>query len=323
MDIRHITLYGAGLIGTGWASYLISRGFRDVRVYDLDEDRLAQARARIEDQLNFLSSEDIVTPAQAEEGLAALRFTADPETALKDADLIQENGPEHPDIKRSILAVIEKHCPPDALICTSTSGIPLKTIIEGAVNPGRIVGAHPYHPVYLLPLVELAGGEKTKKEYLERAKDFFESIGKVVVTLKKESPGYIASHLMSALFRECVNLISQGVCTMEDIDTAFCYGPGLRYALMGPCTVLQLAGGDAGIAGTLFGGIGHSGDNWLESFANWTVYPPETGPFFRSCQQQMNENLARRDPQHGRNNAEIELFRDRGLAGLLRHHGML
>lgn len=323
MEIQHITLYGAGLIGSGWATHLICCGKRGVVVYDLDEAQLERAKERVEEDLKLLAAEGVLTGEEAEEGLTSLCFTTERALALKDADLVQESGPENLELKRAILADIEEHCRPDTVICTSTSGIMVREIARDAKHPERVVGAHPYHPVYLLPLVEIIRGESTGEGYLKAAYDFYKSIRKEPIILKKESPGYIASHLMSALFRECVNLISQGVGTMEDIDTAFCYGPGLRYALMGPCTVLQLAGGDTGLAGTLFGGIGSSGGNWMESFANWTVYPPETRLFFETCQRQMDEELSRRDELHGRTNAEIELFRDRGLIRLLRYHGKL
>ena len=323
MQIQNITLYGAGLIGSGWATHLLCCGKRGVVVYDLAESALDRARERIQNGLNFLVSQDILTKAQADEGYTSLVFTTEADVALKDADLIQESCPENLELKRKVLADIEARCRCDAIICTSTSGIMVREIARDAVHPERVIGAHPYHPVYLLPLVEMIRGDKTGEEYMRAAYDFYKSVRKEPVILKKESPGYIASHLMSALFRECVNLISQGVGTMEDIDTAFCYGPGLRYALMGPCTVLQLAGGDHGIAGTLFGGIGNSGGNWLESFANWTVYPPETQPFFQTCQEEMNKEMSHRDALHGRTNAEMELFRDKGLVALLRHHGKL
>lgn len=323
MSIRRITLYGAGLIGSGWLTNLIVCGGYELTVYDVDEASFTRCKERTKNSLEFLAGEGAIAPEDAEARLEQVVFTTDRAAALSRADLIQENCPEQLELKQKVLADIEEYCRPDAVICTSTSGIMVGQIAQNAQHPERVIGAHPYHPVYLLPLVEMIGGDRTDEVYMQAAYKFYKDIGKEPVILKKESPGYIASHLMSALFRECVNLISQGVGTMEDIETAFCYGPGLRYALMGPCTVLQLAGGDYGIAGTLFGGIGSSGGNWLESFANWTVYPPETQPFFQTCQEEMNKLISRRDELHGRTNTEIELFRDKGLVKLLQHHGKL
>lgn len=311
------------MIGSGWLTNLITCGGFKLTVYDLEEASFEQCKKRTNEALNFLVEEGVLSAADATQRMSDVVFTTDCEAALKDADLIQENCPESLELKQSVLADIEKFCRTDAIICTSTSGIMVGQIAQNANHPERVIGAHPYHPVYLLPLVEMVRGDKTEERYLQAAYDFYKSIGKEPVILKKECPGYIASHLMSALFRECVNLISQGVGTMEDIETAFCYGPGLRYALMGPCTVLQLAGGDNGLAGMLFGGVGNSGGNWLESFANWTVYPPETNLFFQTCQDEMNKVMARRDALHGKNNSEIELFRDKGLVKLLQHHGKL
>lgn len=185
------------------------------------------------------------------------------------------------------------------------------------------MGAHPYHPVYLLPLVELVKGEKTNSECLKALVQFYRSIRKEPVVLHKECPGYIASRLMSVLFRESTYLIQSGVATMEDIDTAFTYGPGMRYGLIGINMTLQLAGGDQGLAGTLFSGVGTSGGNWMESFANFTKWPEDYFSFWQTCQRQMDCEMAHRDDLHGKNNAEIERFRDRGLVKLLRHHGRL
>lgn len=323
LSIRKVTLFGAGLIGSGWLTSLIACGTVSVTVYDLNEEALERCRKRTLDALKMLISHGILTEHEVEQRMACVSFTTNLRSALREADMIQENCPESPELKQTVLKEIEENCRPDSIICTSTSGILIGQIIKNAIHPERVIGAHPYHPVYLMPLVELIRSEKTDERYLRAAFDFYKSIGKEPIILKKECPGYIGSHLMSALFRECVNLISQGVGTMEDIETAFCYGPGLRYALIGPCTVLQLAGGERGLAGTLFGEIGCSGKNWMESFANWTAYPPETEPFFQSCQDEMNEFMKRRDSIHGKNNAEIEQFRDEGLIKLLQHHGKL
>ena len=190
-------------------------------------------------------------------------------------------------------------------------------------HPERLIGAHPYHPVYLLPLIELVKGERTDPVCLETLVEFYRSIRKEPVVLKKECPGYIASRLMSVLFRESTHLIQSGVATMEDIDTAFTYGPGMRYGLIGINMTLQLTGGDYGLAGALFSGIGTSGGNWMESFANFTQWPEDYISFWKTCQKQMDREMANRDEVHGRSNPEIERFRDRGLVKLLRHHGKL
>lgn len=323
MKIQHVTLYGAGLIGSGWATHLLCCDFPEITLYDVSEDALDRARRRVRADLEFLAGEGVLTEEQLLERMGRLRFTCDREEALARADLIQENCPENLELKQSVMADIEEFCRPDAIIASSTSGISATLIARKMARPERLVGAHPYHPVYLLPLIELVKGERTDPECLDTLTAFYRSVRKEPVALKKECPGYIASRLMSVLFRESVHLIQSGVATMEDIDTAFTYGPGMRYGLIGINMTLQLTGGEHGLAGALFGGIGTSGGNWMESFANFTQWPEDYLPFWQTCQKQMDQEMANRDEVHGRSNAEIERFRDRGLVRLLQHHGKL
>ena len=318
-----MTLYGAGLIGSGWATHLMCCDFPNVTLYDIREEALDQARRRIQHDLEFLVGESVLKEEQALERMGRLRFTCDQREALADADLIQENCPENLELKQTVVAAIEMSCRPDTIIASSTSGISATLIAKNMNHPERLMGAHPYHPVYLLPLVELVKGEKTNSECLKALVQFYRSIRKEPVVLHKECPGYIASRLMSVLFRESTYLIQSGVATMEDIDTAFTYGPGMRYGLIGINMTLQLAGGDQGLAGTLFSGVGTSGGNWMESFADFTKWPEDYFSFWQTCQRQMDCEMAHRDDLHGKNNAEIERFRDRGLVKLLRHHGRL
>ena len=323
MEIKNITIYGAGLIGCGWGTQLLTVGNRKITVFDISEEILNEAKKRIFHDLSFLVSEGVLSDEDVRKQINDVTFTTSRQEALRYADIIQENGPENMDIKQEIIADIENYCRADALICSSTSGISISEIGKNAVHPERIIGAHPYHPIYLLPLVEIIKSEKTDPEYLNTAYDFYKSIRKEPVILKKECPGYIGSRLMSVLFRECVNMIIGGVATMEDVDKAFTFGPGLRYALMGPNLVLQLAGGNQGIFGLLCGDIGNSSGDWMKSFANWEEWPSYSMNFFATCQEQMNELLENRDIKFGKTNSEIEMFRDRGLIKLLQYHGKL
>lgn len=321
--ITSVTIYGAGLIGSGWATHLICCGFPSVTVYDLSQEQLDKVRMRIYQDLRLLVQEGVLDEETSRARLAGIHFTTDRVQALEQAQLIQENCPENLELKQQVMLDIEACCSPNALIASSTSGISVTKITQRIAHPERVVGAHPYHPVYLLPLVELVRGEKTDPACVDRLVSFYRALRKEPVVLKKECPGYIASRLMSVLFRESTHLIHEGVATMEDIDTAFTYGPGMHYSLMGINMTLQLAGGERGLAGTLFSGIGTSGGNWMESFANFTQWPKDYLPFWQTCQEQMNQEMAHRDNLHGRTNAEIEQFRDRGLIRLLRHHGKL
>lgn len=323
MKIDKIALYGAGLIGSGWATHLLLKGVTNLVIYDLDDDKTASSKKMIQDNLSFIVREKVITSEQKDALLETLSFTTDTEAAVKNADLIIENGPENLQIKRSIIAAVETYCRPDAIITSSTSGILIDEIAKDALYPQRIIGVHPYHPVYLLPLVEILKGKKLEEKYLNTALDFLRSIDKKPVVLLKESPGYIASHLMFALWRETLHLATEGIATLKDIDDAFLYGPGLRYGLLGIHMVYQLAGGVGGIQGFVDSPLFSSGEKWLKSLANWETFPPEVYDYLNTAQNQINEIFAENDQYHGRNNLEISDFRDRGLIKLLQHHQLI
>ena len=169
ISIQNVTLYGAGLIGSGWATHLMCCDFPNVTLYDIREEALDQARRRIQHDLEFLVGESVLKEEQALERMGRLRFTCDQREALADADLIQENCPENLELKQTVVAAIEMSCRPDTIIASSTSGISATLIAKNMNHPERLMGAHPYHPVYLLPLVELVKGEKTNPLAMEMA----------------------------------------------------------------------------------------------------------------------------------------------------------
>ena len=159
---------------------------------------------------------------------------------------------------------------------------------------------------------------------LEQALAFFRSVGKKPVVLKKDSPGYIGSRLMLTLFRECVNIVLDGICTLEDLDTAFTFGPGMRYALMGPYLVYQLTGGENGFRGTMCGPMGRSSEQWLKSLSTWDHWPEEAKRFFETtAPEEIARVMARRTPGTGRTTEELAAFRDKGLLKLLDYHQLI
>jgi carnitine 3-dehydrogenase len=323
LNTDKVTLYGTGLIGAGWATQLLLKGLKNITMFDISEEGLSNGNKILNRNLDFLISEKVITETEKTQFLDDVKFTSDVETAVADADIIIENGPEIVSVKQDIIAAVEDKCRGDAIITSSTSGILISDIIHNAKHPERILGAHPYHPVYLLPLLEIVKSEKTGAEYLEAALEFFRSVGKKPVVLQKESDGYIGSRLMTTLLRESVSMITNGVCTMQDIDDAFLYGPGMRYALFGIFATLQLGGGEGGLKGMLCGPIGSSTNKWIGSFCNWDHWPQEALDFFDNSQTEMNKMLAKRDCLHGRDNKELESFRDKGLVEILKIHGMI
>lgn len=321
MTIKNVTCYGTGLIGSAWiTSYLITGGLT-ITAYDLDMDKLDAARASILSQLAFLVDEGIITQEDRDTRLGSVHFTTNPQEALRNADFIQENGPENLALKQDIIATIERYCRPDAIIASSTSGLLISDISAKAAHPERIVGGHPYNPVHLIPLVEMTKCDKTDPNVLQAAYDFYKALRKEPVILQKEAKGFICNRLQVAILREATDLVNRGVCSIDEVDRALCYGPGLRFALMGPHAIFQLTGGAYGIAGALKH-IGAAMPAWLEDMATWTEFP---GIYQDPAliQKMTNEALALRTEEQGRDTAGLMRFRDKGLVTLLKYHGKL
>jgi 3-hydroxyacyl-CoA dehydrogenase len=187
-------------------------------------------------------------------GLAAgasqsnLKFTTDLAKAISGVDLVQENGPERIDFKQKLYGQLDELLPPDVIVASSSSGLKMSDIQLGAKShPERCVIAHPFNPPHLIPLVEIVGGAKTSEATKRRAEEFYTSIGQRTVRLNKEMPGHVANRLQSTLAREVYYLVSEGVVSAADVDTALCWGPGLRWGIMGQLMLNHLGGGPGGI----------------------------------------------------------------------------
>ena len=178
----------------------------------------------------------------------ALPISADIAQALSGADLVQENGPERIDFKQKLYGQLDEMLPPDVIIASSSSGLTMSEIQKGAAtHPERCVIAHPFNPPHLIPLVEIVGGAKTSQETIARAEEFFAALGKKTIRLNKEVPGHVANRLQAALAREVYHLVADGVVSASDVDTALCWGPGLRWGIMGNLMLNHLGGGQGGI----------------------------------------------------------------------------
>jgi 3-hydroxyacyl-CoA dehydrogenase len=163
-------------------------------------------------------------------------------------DLVQENGPERIDFKRKLYGQLDELLAPDVIIASSSSGLTMSEIQSGArSHPERCVIAHPFNPPHLIPLVEIVGGAKTSEATIQRAAEFYTSIGQRTVRLNKEMPGHVANRLQAALAREVYYLVAEGVVSAADVDTALSWGPGLRWGIMGNMMLNHLGGGQGGI----------------------------------------------------------------------------
>ncbi len=241
--IKKITVVGTGVIGNGWIARFLSQGY-DVIATDPApgaEQRMLQAVERAWSKLEK-------TGLSKGASIERLTFEPDLEKAVSEADLIQENAPEREELKKELLAKIDQFSHPDTIIASSTSGYKPSTLQEYCRNhPERVIVAHPFNPVYLIPLVELVAGELTARDIMEKAETFYTSINMKTLIVRNEIEGHIADRLMEALWREALHLVNDGIATTEEVDAAIVYGAGLRWALMGPFLTFHLAGGEQGI----------------------------------------------------------------------------
>ena len=240
--IKKIGIVGCGVIGAGWAARCLYRGF-DVVATDPGPNAEALLKEVIENSESAL--EKIVFIPKEKRG--KLTFIKDLAEAVKDVDFIVESAPEVETIKVALLANITKSCKPDIIIGTSTSGLLPSNLQAEMVNPERLVVAHPFNPVYLLPLVEVVGGKKTSPEAITTAMDFFKIIGMHPLKVRNEIDGFLADRLLEAVWREILHLVNEDIANTDELDQAIIYGAGLRWAFMGTNLTYWLAGGKQGM----------------------------------------------------------------------------
>jgi 3-hydroxyacyl-CoA dehydrogenase len=310
-EIKTVAGIGGGVIGGSWAVLFAMKG-HDVYLYDINDDCIANDKKTIEKNLAFLAETGAIQ--SADEVHARIHYTTSMEEAVKDAKFIQESGPERLNIKHSMLASIEEFAPVDAIIATSASGLPLGQITENAVHPERCVGGHPYNPPHLIPLVEITKTEKTDPANVQVAKEFYQSLGKEPIVLQKDCPGYICNRLQLAVFREMVDLVERGVCTVEEADKALTFGPAIRWAIFGHNMIMQLGNKDglAGMMDMLGGGFNLCGD-----IANWQEIPAS---YKEKGQAGVLEEMKNFSDEIGHTNEECTAYRDKMLIEILKLH---
>jgi len=240
---HQLSVIGTGVIGNGWIARALARGW-DVVAFDPAPDAESRTRAFINNAWPALERLGLAEGASR----GRLRFADSLEAAAAGADLIQENVPERLELKREILSALDAAAEPGVIIGSSTSGFKPSDLQRDCNRaPGRVIVAHPFNPVYLLPLVELVGGAATSQPELEQARQFYQDLDMRPLVVRREIEGHIADRLMEALWREALHLVNDGVATTEEVDAAVVYGCGLRWALMGTFLTFHLAGGEQGM----------------------------------------------------------------------------
>src|SRR5262245_38933543 len=241
--IRRIAIIGTGVIGASWTALFLAKGLQIVAT-DPAPNADAALRKFVENAWPALKRLGL-SPGASQSNL---KLTADLAQAVAGVDLVQENGPERIDFKQKLYGQLAELLPPDVIIASSSSGLTMSEIQKGAAShPERCVIAHPFNPPHLIPLVEIVGGVKTSEATIRRAAEFYTSIGQKTVRLNKEMPGHVANRLQGALAREVYYLVAEGVVSAADVDTALCWGPGLRWGIMGNMMLNHLGGGPGGI----------------------------------------------------------------------------
>ena len=300
--IRRIAIIGTGVIGASWTALFLAKGL-EVVATDVAPDAETSLK-------RFVKA---AWPALQRLGLAAgasqsrLTFTKDLPAAVLSADFVQENGPERIDFKKKLYQQLDELLPADVIIASSSSGLTMTEIQSAcSLHPERCVIGHPFNPPHLVPLVEIVGGAKTSEATIERASAFYTGLGKQVVRLRKEVPGHVANRLQAALAREVYYLVAQGVVSVTDVDKALCWGPGLRWGIMGQVLLNHLGGGQ--------GGIEHFFEQFTGPMTAWwkVLGSPELTPQVR---QELIDGL--HQEVGSRSIAELEAQRDEILLGLL------
>jgi 3-hydroxyacyl-CoA dehydrogenase len=302
MPIRQIAIIGTGVIGASWTALFLANGL-DVIATDIAPDAETSLRRFVKAAWPALERLGLAPGASQ----SRLTFTADLPAAVRAADFVQENGPERIDFKKKLYGQLDELLPPDVIIASSSSGLTMSEIQQGArSHPERCVIGHPFNPPHLVPLVEIVGGAKTSEATIQRASEFYTSLGKQTVRLRKEVPGHVANRLQAALAREVYYLVADDVVSVTDVDKALCWGPGLRWGIMGQVLLNHLGGGQ--------GGIEHFFDQFTGPMTAWwkVLGSPELTPDVR---RKLIDGL--HAEVGSRSIPELEAQRDEILLGLL------
>jgi carnitine 3-dehydrogenase len=307
--VATVTVVGTGVIGGGWAAHFLRLGY-EVVAWDPGPD----APSRLSSLL------DTAWPSLERLGLGAgasrdrLRWASTLEGALADTDFVQESSPEVLDAKIALVAQIDRLTSPEVVVASSTSGLLMSDMAVECENPGRFLVGHPFNPPYLIPLVEVVGGRTSDADAVAWTEAFYTAAGKMPLTLEQEVPGFVGNRLQEALWREALHMVDSGQATVQQIDDSIAYGPGLRWAIMGPMLTFHLAGGPGGMGHML----DHFGPALLEPWTRLKAPPLTTELRDRVVTGAQAE-------AGGRTVSELERKRDAFLVDLLllleRHRG--
>ncbi|MBW2004441.1 MAG: 3-hydroxyacyl-CoA dehydrogenase family protein [Deltaproteobacteria bacterium] len=307
MKIQSIAIVGTGVIGSSWAAFYASKGFK-VKMYDIDPSLCQKGLRMAKDYLEVLRVRGLLPDKDYKKAIADTTVVNDLSEAIKDVQLVQESAAENYEVKHQVFKVMDAETSPDVILASSSSGLLMTEIQKATQHPERCLIAHPFNPPHLILLVELVPGEQTDDNTISKMKTFFEDLGKVPVVLKKEAPGHIANRLAAALWREATEIVLKGIASVEDVDKALFAGPGIRWAFMGQHLIYHLGGGEGGIE-HFIDHLGPAFEQWWKSMDTWTSFPPEAKSILA---EGVKEEL------RGKSLTEVTQWRDDKLIKLLK-----
>lgn len=254
-----ITLIGTGTIGLSFVAFHLTHLARPshLTIFDTRPD----ASQYVQDNLpRFFKDQNQPLPS-----LADVKIATSLQEAVRVAHIVQESGPENLPFKLDLWAEVEKHAPKDALLWSSTSGIPASQQAGNMQDKSRLLVVHPYNPPHIMPLLELVPSPDTSENVIDRTQEFWRARGRVPIHIKKETTGFVANRLAFALLREAVHLVDQGVVSVEELDQIVQNSMGPRWAVAGPFKSYHAGGGPAGLEG-FFKNIGGTvQDCWTDA----------------------------------------------------------
>ncbi len=314
--MKRVACIGVGMIGAGWATLFSLKGY-PVKLYDAKPEAVELGIRRVEENLRFLVSKAVISEERCAASLKNLLKASSLEDAVSDVQWIQESAFESYEVKQKLLEEIDRYASPDTIIASSSSGLSIQRIARYSKYPARCIIAHPYNPVYLMPLIEIVGTGDGSRSALDTAYSFMSSLGKEPVFLKREAPGFIANRLQIAVQREICYMVYNGIASIENIDKAMTFGLALRWAIMGPSLITHLGSVNAR---TMIETLGKTSNVWLKDMADFKDFPDDWGDVLQAG---VDEELAHRPAEIGNTSVTLREYRDDKLLEVLRIHNKL
>lgn len=307
--IKKVAVIGTGVIGSAWVSLFAQKGY-EVMAQSRRPETREKGHRQVCTNLDFFVGKGILSTREREQALGRVKFVAEISEAVREADFIEECSGETYEVKIPTFQEMDRCSPPTSIIGSSSSGLSMTEIQKAVVHKDRCIVTHPFNPPHLIPLIEVVPGKDTSQATVETSIKFMEHLGKIPVLVKKEVPGFIGNRLAVALWREAIDLVENGVASVEDVDKALYAGPGLRFALMGAHMIYHLGGGESGGIGHFIDGIGNTTFSAIwEELTTWNYI---TEP--------MKEKLIEgvKDEMKGRSFSECVAWRDEKLFELIK-----